>query len=266
VYAWQVDFTRDIQPGDRAWFVADSDTMLANIHYRTLVWSGNTPVLSNTSILTTPAFGQPLPAPANGSVTPIDCSDSRMQMAVIRSNHLWTCRMIGVNSGGGAASPTRTGCEWYDLNVTNPTATLFQSGRVFDPTVSNPRFYYYPSIMVSGQGHAVMGFSGSKTTEFIGAFSSSRLAGDPPGTMSAPATVKAGLAPYERLDGFGLNRWGEYSYTSLDPNDDMSLWTIQEFAAAGSAALGVAGNTWGTWIAKFQAPPPATPTSSNPRP
>ncbi len=242
----------------RAWFVAASNVANANIHYRTLTWIGGTPVLSGaSSILTTPAYGPPINAPAMGSTTNINVTDDRIQMAVIRNNRLWTCRHIGVNSGGGATSPDRTGCEWYELNVINPTATLVQSGRVFDNATTNPRFYYFPSIMVTGQGHAVMGFSASKSTEFVHALTCGRLEGDQVGRMGATTTLQAGQGPYQILDGSNRNRWGDYSYTSLDPNDDMSIWTIQEFALTGP-------NRWGTWIAKLLAPPPATPSSCNP--
>ena len=45
--------------------------------------------------------------------------------------------------------------------------------------------------------------------------------------------------------------------TSIDPNDDQTMWTIQEYTSS-------ATNKWGTRIAKLMAPPPATPTSSSP--
>ena len=42
-------------------------------------------------------------------------------------------------------------------------------------------------------------------------------------------------------------RWGDYSYTSLDPSDDMSIWTIQEFCNS--------VNSYGLRVAKMLAPP-----------
>lgn len=249
----------DIVPANGlAWFVAASDSALANIHYRTLMWVAGAPVLSGNSILSTAAYGDPalMDAPANGSAVPIETGDDRMQTAVIRNNRLWTCRTVGLNGSGGASPVTRTGAEWYELNVSSAAASLVQQGRVFDNAANDPRFYYCPSIMVSGQGHASMGFSGSKSTEFVGAYACGRLATDAAGTMSPVTTIKNGLAAYQILDGLNRNRWGDYSYTSLDPNDDMSIWTIQEFAAA--------TNIWGTWVAQLRAPPPATPVSTNP--
>ena len=242
-----------------AWFVSSSTTVYANVNYRRLTWSGGTPSLdSSSSAATTPAYGgDPLNAPALGSTTAINVGDDRLQMAVIRGTNLWTCRAVGLDSSGGSGTATRTGCEWLQLALTTGSATLVQSGRVYDSAASNPRYYYYPSIMVNGQGHAAMGFSGSSSTEYVGSYFTGRLSGEAAGTMGSIVQIKAGQASYLQLDSSSRNRWGDYSYTSLDPNDDMSLWTIQEYASS-------TANIWGTWVARLQAPPPATPISCSP--
>jgi len=103
--------------------------------------------------------------------------------------------------------------------------------------------------MVNGQGHAAMGFSGSKSSEYIGSYTCGRLVTDPINTMGAVTQIIAGTASYLLLDNSSRNRWGDYSYTSLDPNNDMSLWTIQEYAKSPV-------NTWGTYVAELLSPPP----------
>jgi hypothetical protein len=103
--------------------------------------------------------------------------------------------------------------------------------------------------MVNGQGHAALGFSGSKSTEYIGCYTCGRLATDAPNTMGAVMLFKAGLASYQYLDSYGRNRWGDYSATTLDPNDDMSMWTIQEYATTPA-------NNWRTYVAKLLSPAP----------
>ena len=62
------------------------------------------------------------------------------------------------------------------------------------------------------------------------------------------ASTTAYNAPY--------NRWGDYSYTSVDPADDMTLWTIQEFCNS--------ANSYGVQVARLLAPPPALPTNCSP--
>ncbi|MDO8684046.1 MAG: hypothetical protein Q7N50_11255, partial [Armatimonadota bacterium] len=201
--------------------------------------------LSSMRQIITPNYGEPLDAPALGSPVNVRINDGRLMMAVIKNKSLFTCRHIGVNALGGETEPDRTGCEWIELNVSSDPAGLVQSGRVYDNSATNPRFYYCPSIMVNRQGRVVMSFAGSSGSEYIGAYACERMPYDPAGAMRPVITVKNGEAPYQMLDESGRIRWGEWSYTSLDPSDDMSIWTIQEWATA----LGT--NIWGTWVAKI---------------
>jgi hypothetical protein len=57
--------------------------------------------------------------------------------------------------------------------------------------------------------------------------------------MEAGVTLKAGEAPYFKDFGTGDNRWGDFSSTVVDPIDDTTIWTIQEYAGQ--------NNMWGTW-------------------
>ncbi len=101
-----------------AWFVGGSSTVYADVLYRTLNWATGAPALSGPStVVSTPAYGAPINAPANGSTTNIDVGDDRLLSAMIRNNRLWTCRHVGVNSNGGDTNPTRTGCEWLELDL-----------------------------------------------------------------------------------------------------------------------------------------------------
>jgi hypothetical protein len=88
-----------------------------------------------------------------------------------------------------------------------------------------------------------LGFSGSSPSQFAGAYFSGRTASDPAGQTGPPALLKAGVAAYSLIDNFGRNRYGDYSLTSLDPQDELAFWTIQEWPA-GTA-------TWSTWIGKL---------------
>src|SRR5207302_1738208 len=61
---------------------------------------------------------------------------------------------------------------------------------------------------------------------------------------------------YSELDP-GTNRWGDYSCSSVDPNDSMTAWTIQEYASN----VNPSADRWGTWVQSFAAP---APTLNNP--
>ena len=73
------------------------------------------------------------------------------------------------------------------------------------------------------------------TPVFVG-----RLSGDALGTMSGPPTVAAvtfgtttaNYNPPSDPGGAGGRRWGDYLFTVVDPLDDMTVWSIQEFNQA----------------------------------
>jgi hypothetical protein len=260
---------------DPAWFVSSSNAVLGHVEYRTLTWgSGGTPSLSATTDIVTPAFGSVPTAPSLNGTQNVDSGDQRLLMAVIRNGQLWTARTVGVNSSGTGTSPTRDAAEFLELqlNTAAASATLLQSGRAFDTAASNPVSYYYPSVMVNSQGYMVMGFSGSSTATFVGAYATARLSTNPLGALQSVTLLKAGLGAYTITFGGTRNRWGDYSYTSLDPTDDKTIWTIQEYAAATVPPNSGAGNStsrWGTWINPFTAPTSSATTtavSSSPNP
>ncbi|MFO0951229.1 MAG: hypothetical protein U0835_08765 [Isosphaeraceae bacterium] len=246
-----------------AFFLAASATVFANVTYRPITWSGNTPTIAaTTSTITTPSYGAVRNATTLGSTTAINAGDDRIIQVVQRNGQVYATRNVGLNAAGGGTSTTRTGVEWFQFNVSGSTLSLNQTGRVFDSAATNAFSYYYPSLTVNGQGVIRMAFSGSNATSFVSAFSTVHLPTDAPGVMSAPTAFVTGQAAYTRLDNGGRNRWGDYSYTSLDPNDDLTAWTIQEYAAAN----GLVGSTtvtsnWGTYVQSFDA---LSPTLLNP--
>src|SRR6185369_5970633 len=144
--------------------------------------------------------------------------------------------------------------------------TVVQSGTVFDSaaTLAAARQYWIPSVVVTGQGHAVIGMSMAgtpigATPAFVG-----RLAGDTLSTMTGPPTVAAGTfgtttANYNPASDTGSStgrRWGDYSFTVVDPLDDMTVWTVQEYNQA--------SNSYAVRIGRLVAPPPVTPTTAAP--
>ena len=236
--------------GGRTWFAGSSTATYGNFTLRHLTWSGGSPTLSGVTTVTTPAYGAAAQqfAPALGSTHAIYAGNDRIQSATLRGDRLWACRSVSLNANGGADHSDRLGVEWVSVSVQTATPVLAQNGRVYDAGVTNPRSYYCPSVMVTGQGHAALAFSGSSAAEYVGVYTCGRLAGDPPGSMQGVAQVVPGLAAYDVLLG-ATNRWGHYGGIALDPNDDMTVWSTQEFASE--------TNLWGTWITSLRAPAPA---------
>ena len=134
-----------------------------------------------------------------------------------------------------------------------------QAGTIFDTaaTVGAARQFWMPSVMVSGQGHAALGFSTAGTPFHADAATVGRLTSDPASTTRTVEIYTSSSAAYNPLDSGNnpINRWGDYSFTSLDPLDDMTLWTIQEFCDS--------TNSDGVRIVRLIAPAPATPSSTD---
>ena len=231
---------------------------------------GGTPGISANIPITVPATSNPLTVPhlgnTGGTNGNLDALDDRIFYAYIRNQQLWISQNIAVdNTGvvnGVAANNTRDGSRWYQFNVPpgSGTPTIVQSGTVFTATATNlttERHYFVPSIIVSGQGHAAMGFSTAGTNERVNSGTVGRLAGDPLGTMQTPTLLTASSFAYNPAGDNGASRgrrrWGDYTVMAVDPLDDMSMWTVSMYTDT--------TNSYGVRVAKLVAPPPATPSA-----
>ncbi len=231
---------------------------------------GGSPTISSNIPITIPITSNPLKVPhlgnTGGTNGNVDALDDRNFYAHIRNQQLWTAQNIAVdNTGVVNATPannTRDGSRWYQFNVPlgAGTPTIVQSGIVFTPSATNvndQRHYFVPSIVVSGQGHAAMSLGAAGTAERINAATVGRLANDPPGTMETPVLLTSSATAYNPPGDTGASRgsrrWGDYSVMSLDPLDDMSMWSVHMFCDA--------ANSYGVRVAKLIAPPPAVPSA-----
>ena len=150
-----------------------------------------------------------------------------------RNGSVYTAHAINV--GGRAA------VRWYDINVN--TGSTNQVGTISDSELE----FYDPSIDVNAANEVLIGFSGSGPNDFVGAYASGRQPTDPAGQTSTPVAYKPGQAAYTVVSG-GVVRWGDYSLTTVDPVDDETFWTIQEYAPNNPV------NSWRTWIAEYEFP------------
>jgi hypothetical protein len=218
--------------------------------------------ISANIVLSIPTEALPLTVPHLGNVGgpdgELDALDDRLSDAKLRGGHLWTAHNITVDStGAGSDTGDRDGARWYEIDLTGASPSLVQSGTLFDDAAANPRFYWIPSIMVSGQGHAAIGASVAGNLEHADAVTAGRLASDPAGTLQTPSHFTASATSYNpAADPGPPRRWGDYSFTSLDPNDDMTMWTIQEYCDA--------TDSWGVRVVELVAPPPAIPSTATP--
>ena len=242
------------------YFIGVDISSTSTLQLRRVSNPGGSPSLSGNVSVNVSTWVAPIAVTVQGTSGTVDAlgSPARLFAAHYRNGSLWTAHNVAVNSTGGTTSPDRDGSRWYQINgiPTGQTPGVVQSGTVFQSGSAN-RSYWMGTVMVSGQGHAAIGFTTAGPNNFLDAATTGRLAGDPSGTMGTPVTYTASSSAYNPSDGSNPHRWGDYSYTSLDPSDDMTMWTIQEWCQS-------SGNGYAVQVARLLAPPPALPTNCTP--
>jgi PASTA domain len=205
----------------------------------------------------------PWATPGPGNVLPqedgrgIDAGDSRVGNTVFRNGHVYYVQTIGLPPGGTGFG-THTAVQWAELDT---NGAFVQGGRIEDPR-TNPwnggHSYAFGSLAVNARNDVLVGFSEFESDDFADAGYAFRAGTDPPGTMRSAVTLKDGEGPYDKTSGGARNRWGDYSASQVDPSDDLSLWTVQEYARVPSGRGDDAGR-WGTWWGRVGGGPSLAP-------
>lgn len=185
----------------------------------------------------------------------IDSGDSRVGNAVFRNGHVYCAQTIGMPPTPGAGFVLRTGVQWVELDT---SGNFVQGGRLDDRLAlpwNGRHMYAFPSVAVNARNDLLLGFSEFQSNDFVDAGYAFRAGADPPGTLRTPVTLKDGEGPYVKTEGGARNRWGDYSATAVDPVDDVSLWTVQEYARL-PAGRGDDSGRWGTWWGRVGGGPP----------
>lgn len=189
------------------------------------------------------SFDFPGGAPQPGGTAGIHIGDTRLLNAVYRNGTVWTTHTV-MNSAG-----TRSEAAWYQIDPA--TLRVVKQGRIGDPV----RWYYYPSLAVNREDTVAVGMSGSSPFEFAGGYYSAIRYADLTSFSRLASLLKPGEAYYEKTATSGKNRWGDFSATVVDPTDDVTFWTLQEYAETPSGPTSL----WGTWWGTFGTPSLAAP-------
>jgi hypothetical protein len=172
-------------------------------------------------------------AKQSGTANTINTDDTRIGNAVYINGSLWFAHTVFLPASGAA---TYSGVDWWEINPAS--LAVQQIGRVYDAT--GKIFYYFPGININPIGDVLLSYSLSSSTMFAAAGYSFHAATDANNTMETNYTYQAGAAAYYKTYGSGRNRWGDYTYTAVDPADS-SFWVFGEWANT--------SNNWATEIA-----------------
>lgn len=248
----------------QGYFVGTNAGNFGLLNYLIVNDPGGTPTI-NTGSFTVPATSNPINQTAKGSDKPLDGGDDRLlNVQVIKNkitgvNSLWTAQNIAVSANGIASSSgaeIRNAMRWYELNVSASALTLKQSGTWYNNTASGAPGYWMGSIAASGQGHALAGASVAGTNETANAIIAGRYNNQTAGQLNNTVYATNFNHTYNVEKDEAEQRWGDYSQTVVDPSDNMTIWTFQQYTNA--------TNSWAERAIQIKAPPPATPIGMTP--
>ena len=198
-----------------------------------------------------PANAPQSPEPGTGNVVTITNVPVNSD-AVARDDYVWFTESRRVQAGdcGGHARVL-----WLKFHK----AGTFADGGVIEDATG--RWFMYPTIAVNRFHDVLVGFTQTSAAEYASAAYAFRAGTDPAGTMRDARVYKSGEGHFNLPYSAGIGRWGDYSHTVVDPSDDTTLWTIQEYARA-QVGTGPGSGRWGTWWAAVNpraAQPPGAP-------
>lgn len=175
----------------------------------------------NTSF--TSVLGTAPTNPTQPGGTTYDAGDNRISSGVYEvGNLVYFANTVSVNGSDQI--------QWGILNVTTNT---IQTGLISAPNLD----LTYPSISANSNGTFVISFNGSGSASNIGAYYVVCSTGT--NSCSTPTEDFAGLSGnYSNISSYN-NRWGDYSWTTVDPNNLNDFWLFQEVPLT---------NSWGTTI------------------
>ena len=174
--------------------------------------------------------------PQQGSATGLDLGGDKILQTTFRNGTLW----FGNNVFLPAVNPTTCAAQIVAIDPSSST-TLENIKTTVDNTGATMNAY--PSITVNQNNDIFFGCSTFRTTAYVTSTILFRRANQ--GFFIY--YYKPGEDWYVNVGTGTVNRWGDYSATYIDPEDDITAWTIQEYARPKTVGnLGV----WGTWWAK----------------
>src|SRR5262245_1153200 len=167
----------------------------------------------------------PAPQP-DPKVDPIQVAYPAIQNApVMKNGSIWTL-LNAVDDGSG-----RGVIHW--LRTSAMDNTLIEEGFIGHPEL----WYYFPSLAVNGTGDVVIGFGacGPGPGQYPSSYA---VIGKTRGNRTifgTPILLKSGVTSFDLhspvAPGFSEAPWGNWSSTTIDPEDANTFWTIQEWAA-----------------------------------
>jgi len=172
--------------------------------------------IGGRTVLSVPEYTTPInPVQPNGLDT-LDDGDARFGSGVKRvGDILYAVHATEVDQ--------RAAVRWYRIDVVHHT--LLDSGTISDPVLE----LFFPSIAANEAGVVVIGCNGTSSEQYVSSYAVVGQTVDGQLSFGELTLLKAGASNYETQDETGIDRWGDYSATTVDPMDPNRFWTIQAY-------------------------------------
>ena len=221
-----------------------------------------------TSNSTPAGFGVPypgVPAPTGvGSNWGLDTLSWRaIGGAHLRDGSIWFTNTSSVQGPQGdlllfPLHGDRMSVVVYEFSTAGAVLTDTNIYDAVTPEGGAPTQAWMGAAVPNGQGHVVAGFTVTNLDGMAPSTAwSGRLVTDSNGYFSQPEIYIDGFNTGNARQSFESSpretRWGDYSMTTVDPCDDMTFFTIQEYVDSGNSNWG--GN-WSTGFARIRSLPP----------
>lgn len=142
-----------------------------------------------------------------------------------------------VDAGSGRAA-----VRWYELQKSGADWAITQQGTYAGDSPTDTIHRWMGSISMDRMGNLALGYSMSSGTVFPSVGLVGRLATDPANTLPQGELIAFSGAASQN----GVNRWGDYSSMSIDPQDGCTFWFTTEYSAGSW--------DWHTRIVSFKYP------------
>ena len=178
--------------------------------------------------------------PQQGTTQMLDAISDRL-MYRIQFRDFGTYQVLLTAQTVDADGTDHAGVHWRELRSDGTYAnySVYQEG-TYAPD-ANHRWMGSAAMDVSG--NICVGYSISSASMYPSAGYACRESGDPLGQLGNEVIYRIGTG-YQG----GGNRWGDYSTMSVDPTDQCTFWTAQEYGRASGSFY------WSTAIASFKIP------------
>ena len=220
--------------------------------YRILNPQSSTPALGSMITIKVPPYSDSANAPYAGNLFGshafLQTSGCFLAAPHIRNHQLYVCHNIQVNKAGvGTPNGDRVGIRWYQFDLTGDVTgngkgieskatipALIQHGTLYDSeSLEAPDFYFIPSIMTNATGNLTIGCTISGKEKFPNAVVAMRQFFDTKGSLSHTYSLSSSTYPYNfgpfanPENGNIGQRWGDLSSMSIDPVNDLDIWSTQ---------------------------------------